>query len=139
MRNYARLLARLGTVLLPGIVAMAQNGPSLSGSYGFLGVVNQVDSAGSSGAAIIGILTFDGAGGVSGTGTLKARDGRPQDAFTGASAITGTYTTNPDGTGNLAINFTDFGFSQKFAMVVTDGGKVIQFVDGPAAPTIRWG
>jgi len=70
---------------------------------------------------------------VSGTAVLKARTGHPRDGDTGTSAVRGTYTTNPDGTGSVALDFTDFKFSLKLAMVITDGGKSIQFADGPGS------
>ena len=116
--------------MLFAVTGFAQNGPSLTGSYAFLANAKQYDSYGETGGAIVGLLNFDGAGNVSGTAVLKARTGVPQDALTGSSAVQGTYTTNPDGSGNLGLEFTDFGFSVKLAMVIADGGKSIQFADG---------
>lgn len=126
-------LAPLGAVLImtlaPSTGALfAQNAPPLSGTFGFLVYANQIDSAGATGGAILGLMNFDGAGGVTGTYTLKARTGQNAEADTVNGALSGTYTTNPDGTGAAALDF-DAGFPGKFALVVTDGGKAIQFTD----------
>ena len=120
-------------LLLLAVTGFAQSGPSLNGSYAFLATAKQSDSFGDSGGAILSILNFDGAGNISGTAVLKARTGEPQDGDTGTGAVQGTYTSNSDGTGNVALDFTDFGFSAKLAMVVTNGGKTIQFADGPGS------
>ena len=66
--------------------APAQDLSSLSGSYGFQVVANQIDSLGSSGGAVIGVFNFDGAGHVSGTAIVKGRNGTPNDAFTGQAS-----------------------------------------------------
>ena len=120
-------------LLLLAVTGFAQSGPSLNGSYAFLATAKQSDSFGDSGGAILSILNFDGAGNISGTAVLKARTGQPQDGDTGTGSVQGTYTSNSDGTGNVALDFTDFGFSAKLAMVVTNGGKTIQFADGPGS------
>ena len=126
-------LAGLGSLLLVAVAGFAQSGPSLNGSYAFLGTAKQYDSFGETGGAILSVLNFDGAGNISGTAVLKGRTGEPQDGDTGTGAVQGTYTTNADGTGTAALNFTDFQFSVKLAMVITDGGKSIQFADGPGS------
>ncbi len=113
-----------------GSAALAQDLSSLNGAYGFQIVANQLDSMGSNGGAIIGVLNFDGTGNVSGTGILKARTGQIQDGQTGQGSVSGTYTVNPDSTGIMTLQF-DFGFSSTLAFTMTDGGKNLFFIDGP--------
>src|SRR5437870_11222167 len=125
MNTRWRRLARLGSLLLLPVAGFAQSGPSLTGSYAFLASAKQYDSFGDTGGAILSVLNFDGAGNISGTAVLKARTGEPRDGDTGSGAVRGTYTTNPDGTGSVTLEFTDFEFSVKLAMVITDGGKSI--------------
>lgn len=133
MKTPWRHLAWLGSVLFLAVSVFAQSGPSLNGSYAFLANVKEYDSFGDTGGAVVGILNFDGAGNVSGTAALKARTGEPLESNTASSPVRGTYTMNPDGTANANLDFTDFGFSAKLAVVITDGGKGIQFVDGPGS------
>jgi hypothetical protein len=133
LKTPLRQLAGLGSLLFIAVAGFAQSGPSLNGSYAFLGSAKQYDSFGETGGAILSVLNFDGAGNVSGTAVLKGRTGEPQDGDTGTSAVQGTYTTNADGTGAATLNFTDFQLSVKLAMVITDGGKSIQFADAPGS------
>ena len=126
-------LAGLCSLLSIPVGGFAQSGPSLNGTYAFLGSAKQYDSFGETGGAILSVLNFDGAGNVSGTAVFKGRTGELRDGDTGSGAVQGTYTTNPDGTGAATLNFTDFQFSVKLAMVITDGAKSIQFADGPGS------
>jgi hypothetical protein len=126
-------LAGLSSLLFIAVAVFAQSGPSLNGNYAVLASAKQYDSFGETGGAILSVLNFDGAGNVSGTAVLKGRTGEPREGDTGSSAVQGTYTTNADGTGTATINFTDFQFSVKLAMVITEGGKSIQFADGPGS------
>ena len=126
-------LAGLGSLLFIAVAGFAQSTSSLNGTYAFLGSAKQYDSFGETGGAILAVLNFDGGGNISGTAFLKGRTGEPQDGDTGTGSVQGTYTTNADGSGTAALNFTDFQFSVKLAMVITDGGKSIQFADGPGS------
>lgn len=101
--------------------AYAQSAPP-SGTFGFVAAANQMDSAGQNGGALAGILNFDGAGNVSGNAVLKSRSPNGGAAPV-TTAITGTYTSNPDGTISTTLSF-DIGFSATFAMVPTDGGPL---------------
>ena len=105
-------------------VAAAQSVP-LSGSYGFLANAYQIDSAGSNGAALLGLMNFDGAGNVSGTVTLKPRSPIASNN-TGTGNFTGTYSSNPDGTVTATLTFPFGTFT--FDLVATDGGQGFQFV-----------
>jgi hypothetical protein len=131
MKTQWQQLARLGAWLVLSVPGFAQGGPSLNGSYAFLASAKQYDSFGETGGAVLSVLNFDGAGNVSGTAVLKARTGEFQDGDTGTGVVRGTYTTNPDGTGSVTLDFTDFGFSVKAAVVITDSGKGLQFADAP--------
>jgi hypothetical protein len=133
LKTPLRQLAGLGSLLFIAVAGLAQSGPSLNGTYAVLAGAKQYDSFGETGGAILSVLNFDGAGNVSGTAVLKGRTGEPRDGDTGTSAVQGTYTTNADGTGAATLNFTDFQLSVKLAMVITDGGKSIQFADAPGS------
>jgi hypothetical protein len=105
--------------------AVAAQSTSPSGTFGFEAGVAQIDSAGTNGGAILGLINFDGAGGVTGTAIVKPRDTNPQNAQAIPSTFTGTYSSNPDGTGTVTLNL-DLGFSVTLAMVTTGGGQSIQ-------------
>jgi hypothetical protein len=148
MKNNARSFPRLASVLFLTLTllcafayfapanslrAVAAQSTSPSGSFGFVGGVSQIDSNGSNGGALLGVMNFDGAGNVTGTGTLKPRDTNNQNAQAVPTTFTGTYSSNPDGTGSLTLNF-DVGFSATFAVVTTDGGQGFQFVETDCTP-----
>jgi len=133
MKTYWGRFARIGWFLVLCFPGLAQDGPSLNGSYAFLATAKQSDSLGETGGMLLSVINFDGAGNVSGAAVIKERTGRQQDGDSGTSAVIGTYATNPDGSGNVALEFTDFQFSVKLAMVIADGGKSIQFADGPGS------
>jgi hypothetical protein len=113
-------LLRNGDVL-SGTARAAAPGQSLNGSYGY-----------QSGFAPfprgeVGVLTFDGAGNVTSTGTSVADGsarGSGQPVLTGPiTASTGTYSINPDGTGSMQLQG-----SGTLAFVITDGGSGILFL-----------
>lgn len=131
MRNHARSLFRLLPVLVPTLTLMcsfayAQSKP-LSGSFGFL--INSAVASTSSdgGSAILGVIKFDGAGNATGSYNLQigASDNKAAQSATGT--LTGTYSTNPDGTGTATLTL-DIGISFTFGMVITDGGQGLQLV-----------
>jgi hypothetical protein len=106
---------------------------SPSGTFGSLANASQIDSNGSNGGAFLGVLTFDGAGNVTGTTTLKPRNTDNQNAQAISSSLTGTYSSNPDGTITLALAL-DIGFTSTLTMVPTDGGQGFQFVETDCTP-----
>jgi hypothetical protein len=116
------LLSALVLTLTLLRAAAAQSMPP-SGAFGFVGGVSQIDSNGGNGGAILGLLNFDGAGNVTGTATVKPRSTDNQRAQPVPSKVTGTDSSNPDGTGSLTLAY-DVGFSATFAMVATNGGSV---------------
>ena len=129
MKTFTRLVPCL-FLMLPA--ALAQNTPP-SGSYGFLVNASQIDSNGSNGGAILGVMNFDGAGNVSGSGTFKPRSTNGQDAQAIPTSFNGTYSGNPDGTGTATLVF-DIGLNATLAVVTTDGGHVLQLLQTGCTP-----
>ena len=130
MKNHKRSFPRLVSVLvltLTLICTVAAQSTSPSGSYGFVVNAFQIDSNGANGGAVLGVINFDGAGNATGTATLKPRDTNAQNTQPVPTTFTGTYSSNPDGTGSVKLAF-DVGFGATFAMVTTDGGQGIQLV-----------
>ena len=84
-----------------------------AGAYGYL--ITGWPDAGNKPGIIFGVINLDGAGNFGGSYTLV--NGRPA-AFPGT--LSGTYSVNPDSTGNMTFNL-DFGFTVTGAIVVTDG------------------
>jgi hypothetical protein len=111
-------LLRNGDVFT-GIARAAAVGQSLNGSYGYQSSFAPFPRG------EVGVLTFDGAGNVTSTGTSVADGsarGSGQPVLTGAGG-TGTYSVNPDGTGTVQLQG-----SGTLAFVITDGGSGILFL-----------
>jgi hypothetical protein len=102
-----------------GRIQSAQ-GTTPSGSYSFL--LNSWPDANNRPAGFTGILNL---GGGKINGSYAFANGRTT-AFSGT--LTGTYSTNPDGTGSMNINL-DLGVSSTFAIVVTEGGSGILLLE----------
>jgi hypothetical protein len=124
MKDYTRSFPRLVSVLVLTLTlfcswADAQSN-SLSGSFGVL-----LNAYG--GLAVLGVINFDGAGNVTGSGTARSNGGHPQST----STFTGTYSSMPSGVGfkpgSLTITL-DTGVTLSLDMVVTDGGQGLQLV-----------
>jgi hypothetical protein len=122
MRLFLSLLLTCG-------FASGQTSPH--GSYGFLINGHQTDSspAETSGQAILGMMNFDGIGGVTGNYTFVQGASHTAGTPSQASSVTfkGTYSTNPDGTGSLILNI-DSDESLTFSIVTTDAGQGFQMV-----------
>jgi hypothetical protein len=131
-RSFPYLLCVLALSLALACSVAAQ-ATAPSGPYGFVVNASQIDSAGANGGALIGIMNFDGAGNVSGNAILKPRNPDPQQAQAVPTALTGTYSTNPDGTGAVTLSL-DIGFGITFAMVTTEGGQGIQLMQTDCDP-----
>jgi hypothetical protein len=88
----------------------------MAGAYGFQ-LISQPFPNG-----VIGVLTFDGNGGV--TGSINAAAGA-------ANAVTGTYSTNSDGTGSMKLTQTSnpAALPTVYAFVVTDGGSSLYLLE----------
>jgi len=106
--------------------AAAQNKP-LSGSYGWLANVYQLDTGNGSGLSVLGIINFDGTGNLTGTYTGQSRgvDGGP--ARNGSGMLTGVYSINPDGTGLFTATL-DIGLTLPIAFVLSEGGQALQLL-----------
>jgi len=100
----------------------AQSTPP-SGTFGYLMHASYTDPSNKLGFALIGLMTFDGAGNVTGSYTSEPQN-TPQPR---TGALTGTYTANPDGTGSMDIA-DDTGTKFTFATVIVDGGQGIQLL-----------
>src|SRR6185503_15160246 len=111
------------TIALACSSAYAQTTPP-KGSFGFLINFWQTKTnTDVNGAAILGIMNFDGMGNVSGSATseIGATDKQPSQA--GSVKLTGSYSTNTDGTGSLTITLDQVGITITFATVITDSGQ----------------
>jgi hypothetical protein len=98
-----------------------------SGSFGFLLNSWLAPTTNDSGTAILGLMNLDGAGNVTGPVIFQRGSTSTKAAQSVAAKLTGTYSSNPDGTGIVtatvagALTFT-------FAMVIADGGQSLQLV-----------
>ena len=120
--------SRLAPVLVLTFTAICNaQSTSLSGPYGFLISASTNDPAEGNGTAVLGVMNFDGAGNVTGTYTLQNGASGGQAAQTAAGKLTGTYSSNSDGTGSVTITL-DIGIGLTFATVITDGGQALQLV-----------
>jgi hypothetical protein len=108
----------IGGVLLSGIARAAPAG-SLNGSYGFQFSILP-NASGS-----LGVAKFDGAGNVALSSTFVGSgdsSGQPTPAI--SLTLTGTYSSNPDGTGTINIAAVPGqSNSQTYAFVITDSGS----------------
>jgi hypothetical protein len=106
----------MSTTTFRGIARAAYTGSLNASSYGFQATNSPTP------AASLGVLSFDGAGNVSMSVTfvgLSGASGQP-NVFTGTS--TGTYSSNPDGSGAITITMAN-GNMQTYVFVITDGGS----------------
>jgi hypothetical protein len=88
----------------------------VAGAYGFQ-LISQPFPNG-----YIGVLNFDGNGGVN--GTISA-------ALGAANSVTGTYSTNADGTGSMKLTSPSnpAALPTVFAFVPTDGGSSLYLLE----------
>jgi hypothetical protein len=94
---------------------------SLRGVYGFSGSGTLSDGAVQ--AAVVGLNSFDGAGGCRITARLN--QGGMVSQLTSATC---SYTVNPDGTGFTDVTFTELPIPFKSDFVIVDQAKEIHFV-----------
>lgn len=125
MKDHARMSPRLMSVLVATLTLLcssaAAQSDSLSGSFGVL-----LNASG--GLAIVGVINFDGAGNVTGSGATRSNGGHPQSP---PGTFTGTYSSTPSGVGSKPGSITitlETGFILSLDMVVTDGGQGLQLV-----------
>lgn len=111
-----------------GFVNSAEVFSAPSGSFGFLLNATFSEPANNSGFGFIGVMTFDGAGNVSGplTAEFGADGSKPARTLTGT--FTGNYFSYPNGTGGVTISVLGVAFEISLNMVITDGGQGMQLV-----------
>jgi len=125
---HAQTLLRLTAVLAFALVMMgtvtAQVAPPV-GPYGF--VLNATFNLPflHGGAAIGGLMNFDGAGNVSGPYVLEMGSGGANPKQSIAGSFTGTYSSNPDGTGTISMAL-DNGDNLTLIMVIDNHGRGLQ-------------
>jgi hypothetical protein len=134
MKSHVPSLYRLLAILVPTLMlicslpAVSAQSKPLSGSFGVLLNASIASTSNDSGSAVLGLLNFDGMGNVTGSYNLQIGDSADNpggQSVTGT--LTGTYSTNPDGTGAATLNL-DAGLSFTYAMVITDGGKGLTLI-----------
>lgn len=115
MQVFSRRFLRVGFLIFMTIAlalsaqAAAFSKASLKGSYGFL-INRWTANVNTSQFAVVGVMTFDGAGNVTASGT-EIKGGVVQ-----AGVLSGTYAVNSNGTG--AINFTTGENPPQFAIAL---------------------
>jgi hypothetical protein len=110
-----------------GLRAVAAQSTPPSGSFGFLVNAWLAPQNSDSGTAFLGVMNFDGAGNVTGSLTFQRGSTSTKAAQTFAGTLTGTYSSNPDGTGSVTVTFGGV-LTFTFAMVIADGGQSLQLV-----------
>lgn len=107
-------------VLTSGGISQAggDSNKTLKGTYGFSGSGTLM--GGTVQAAIVGLNSFDRAGGCDITAKINAFG-----AVTDVHAVTCTYSVNPDGTGGLDVTFDRFPGEFHSDFVIVDNAKEI--------------
>lgn len=101
---------------------LAQGVPP-TGSFGFL--LNEWAVPPQTQTAILGVMNLDGTGGV--TGVFKVyKPGATPPLQSGS--FTGTYSTNPDGTGSVTFTTSPMGETVQAAMVISNAGTRISLL-----------
>ena len=106
---------------------VAAQSMSPSGSFGFLINATFVPASNKQGTAILGVMNFDGAGNVTGSYTYEVGAGTPNVPQTRTGTFTGTYSSNPDGTGSATIAL-DAGITVGLNMLIAESGRSLQLV-----------
>src|SRR5262249_44730412 len=79
-------------------------------------------------AASVGVVNLDGAGNLTLSITYAAPGGSSPQPFLVTGTQTGSYSLNPDGSGAFSLLAAPGSNAQTYAMVVTDGGSGILFL-----------
>jgi hypothetical protein len=128
MKVHALSFFRSGVLLVlalavTGAVA-AQVAPPV-GPYGFVLNATFSNPSTNGGAAILGLMNFDGAGNVSGPYNFELGSGGSGPKQSIAGSFTGTYSSNPDGTGTISVAL-DVDINLTLAMVIDNRGRGLQ-------------
>ncbi len=109
-----------GRTLLSGVARVAYAG-ALQGTYGFQ-LYNSPQSAG----AFLGVIGFDGSGNATASSTITSDGGSSGEPSVAKGSLTGTYSSNPDGTGTITYPVQPgLAAALSEAFVITDGGSGI--------------
>ena len=112
----------LAAVVLGQSQSQPYNLTSLNGAYAFDIAGSAYDLNGYPDLIFeMGMLTADGAGNLTGNGTLSLNGSIIRRTFTG------TYTINPDGTGSMVL-YPTFGPNIHADLVLASGGRSVKFV-----------
>jgi hypothetical protein len=112
------------------------------GSYGFTASAPYTGLDNSGPLALVGLITFDGAGNFTGTETVVQPDPSPNATTVRSQTVPfiGTYTVNADGTGTMMIQLPDPRQPVvPVSVVVTDGGAGLMFVQTGAGNSLLTG
>jgi len=112
--------------MLSGAASAQSTSPS--GSFGFL--INAAisnSSPNATGLAILGVMNFDGAGNVAGTYLYEVDANSAAAPKTTRGSLTGTYSSNADGTGSMTIAL-NAGINLTLAMATGENGQSIRLV-----------
>ena len=109
-------------------VAAQSSGSGLKGSFGFTATA-QYALSNPNPVAVLGVITFDGAGNLTGNQTIASSDlsATATTVQTQTVPFTGTYSVNADGTGSLTTQIPGGG-TNTVSFVITDGGSGLMFV-----------
>jgi hypothetical protein len=126
---------------LPGLRSrrVAAQSVGLMGSYGFTATAPYAGVTSNLGA-IIGVITFDGAGNLTGSQTLVSPDPSPNATTVQVQAVSfsGTYTVKADGTGTMKVQVGPE-LTVPISFVITDGGSGAMFVQTGGANVLVTG
>jgi hypothetical protein len=127
-------------VWIPGLRSrrVAAQSLGLMGSYGFTATVLYAASNPDP-DAIVGVITFDGAGNLTGNETVVSPDPNPNATTVRVQGVpfTGTYTVNADGTGSLTVQAGGMVIPASF--VIIDGGSGFMFVQTGGGNSVATG
>jgi hypothetical protein len=128
-QSFSRLALTLVLALATTGTAAAQVAPPV-GPYGYVLNTRFSHPGLHGGVALLGLMNFDGVGNVSGPYNLEFGSGGVEQPASVTGSLTGTYTSNPDGTGTMAVVLVDVNnvtlINATLAMVIDDRSREIQ-------------
>jgi len=107
--------------------ALAAQSAVPSGFFGFSLTTSFTDPTNQGGAAILGLMNFEGAGKLRGPFTLEYGSGGPLPATTITGTFAGTYSVNPNGTSSIKVTLSN-GIKLGLALVIDDGGHGLELI-----------
>jgi len=120
---------RLASILL--VLALATTGTVAAqvappaGPYGFVLNATFTNASMQGGAAMLGLMNFDGAGNISGPYQLELGSGGANAPQSLAGSFTGIYSFNPDGTGTITLAL-DIGVNLTLTALIDNRGRTMQ-------------